>query len=196
MKKSLITLAASIFIISSLPLLAYDGLLEKMYKGGNYRAGYSTGIDKQITLKGAKSAFIESNKTNLSTKKFGTLMNTADVYKYRGKRIQLTVYIKTQDVTGRAGAWFRIDGRKSDKRVSGKGKTLAFDNMRSRPIKGTTEWAGYSVVLDVPSRAREMAFGVLLVGSGKVWFNELNFHIVSQDTPVTDIFKKSDETDS
>jgi len=196
MKKLFITLSASIFILSSLPLLANDDLIKQMYKAGNYRSGYSTGIDTQITLKGAKSAFIESNKVNLSTKKFGTLMNTADVYKYRGKRIQLTVNIKTKDVTGWAGAWFRIDRRKPAKRGSGKGETLAFDNMNNRPIKDTTEWSAYSLVLDVPKRATKMAFGVLLVGSGKVWFNELNFHIVSHDTPVTDHSMKNGETDS
>jgi len=193
MKKLFITLSAIIFILSPLPLLANGDLIDKMFKGGNYRVGYSTGFDTQITLKGAKSAFIESNKANLSTQKFGTLMNAADVNKYRGKRIQFTVYIKTKDVTGKAGAWFRIDGHKGR---SGKGKILAFDNMHNRSIKGTTEWSEYSLVLDVPKRAMKMAFGVLLVGSGKVWFNELNFHIVSQDTPVTDRNMKSGETDS
>jgi folate-binding Fe-S cluster repair protein YgfZ len=33
-----------------------------------------------------------------------------------------------------------------------------------------------------------MAYGVLLNGNGKVWFDNLSFEIVDENTPVTDLY--------
>ena len=53
----------------------------------------------------------------------------------------------------------RVDGPDS-------GRHLAFDNMLDRPIKGTTDWTRYAVVLDVDKTAVAIAFGVLAGGEG------------------------------
>ena len=39
-------------------------------------------------------------------------------------------YMKSQDVAGWAGFWFRIDGQGA--------RPLAFDNMHGRAVRGTT----------------------------------------------------------
>jgi len=44
------------------------------------------------------------------------------------------------------------------------------------------------MVLDVPANATKMAYGVLLNGNGKVWFDNLSFEIVDENTPVTDLY--------
>jgi hypothetical protein len=107
---------------------------------------------------------------------FGTLMQMFDATKYRGKRLRLTAYVKTLDVTGWAGLWMRVDGSS--------GPSLAFDNMQDRPIKGTTAWIQYNVVLDVPEVAQAIAFGVLLNGAGTAWVDDFDFEIVgSQVAP-------------
>lgn len=73
--------------------------------------------------------------------------------------------------------WLRIDGPK--------GEPLGFDNMQQRPIKGTTEWKKYEIVLDVPEKAKELAFGLLLTGPGQIWMADLNFETVGQETATT-----------
>ena len=40
-----------------------------------------------------------------------------------------------------------------------------FDNMRNRPIKGSTDWTMYEIILDVPENSYSMNFGILLAGS-------------------------------
>jgi hypothetical protein len=47
----------------------------------------------------------------------------------------------------------------------------------------------YSVVLDVDSKARYVAFGILLAGRGAVWINDVQFEAVGADVPVTDMKK-------
>ncbi len=44
------------------------------------------------------------------------------------------------------------------------------------------------MVLDVPNNATKMAYGVLLNGNGKVWFDNLSFEVVDENTPVTDLY--------
>ena len=72
----------------------------------------------------------------------------------------------------------RVDGKKR--------KILAFDNMQRRPIRGTTSWTKYSVVLDVAPQSTGIAFGILLAGKGQVWLDDLKFEIVGSDVPTTD----------
>jgi hypothetical protein len=57
--------------------------------------------------------------------------------------------------------------------------------MQNRPIKGTTGWKRYEIVLDVPQSSQSIAFGVLLSGAGTVWVDDLNFEIVAKDVPET-----------
>lgn len=178
MKKYCIAILANIFTMTSLPLLAEDALPKGWFKAGSASSDYKMGVDESITFDGSKSAFIEADTAEL--KGFGTLMQSSSVEGYLGERIQLTIYIKTQDVSGWTGAWLRIDG--------GKNKALAFDNMKNRPIKKSTEWTKYTMVLDVPSSATKMAYGVLLNGNGKVWFDNLNFEIVDKNIAVTDLY--------
>jgi hypothetical protein len=64
-------------------------------------------------------------------------------------------------------------------------KSVAFDNMQDRPIKGTANWRKYDVVLDVPQDATGIFFGVLLSGSGTVWLSDAKFEIVGASVPAT-----------
>ena len=180
MKNYNVAILVSIFTMSSLPLLAEDVLPKGWYKAGSASSAYKMGVDKSATFDGSKSAFIES--ITAKSKGFGTLMQISSVEGYLGERVQLTIYIKTQDITGWTGGWFRIDGDQK--------QPLAFDNMENRPIKETTEWGKYTMVLDVPANATEMAYGVLLYGNGKVWFDNLSFEIVGLNTPLTDMYAK------
>jgi hypothetical protein len=54
-----------------------------------------------------------------------------------------------------------------------------------RPIKGTTRWTTYQIVLDVPEKSSLIAFGLLLDGPGKVWICNIHFEVVSNDVPTT-----------
>jgi hypothetical protein len=48
-----------------------------------------------------------------------------------------------------------------------------FDNMQNRHLSGTTGWTEYSITLPVKPEGRQLFFGVLLVGTGKAWADDL-----------------------
>lgn len=105
----------------------------------------------------------------------GSLTHSESAAPWRGTRVELKAEIRTGRVDGWAGLWMRIDGPD--------GKTLAFDNMQNRPLRGTSSFAWYSVVLDVPADAERISFGVMLHGPGAVFIRELRFD--AADTKVT-----------
>jgi hypothetical protein len=72
-------------------------------------------------------------------------------------------------------------------RVDKERTTVSFDNMQSRPIKGTQQWKQCEVVLDVPQDSTGIFFGILLSGSGEVWMNDVSFEVVGNDVQVTSL---------
>src|SRR6185436_2332294 len=67
----------------------------------------------------------------------------------------------------------------------GEQRLLALDVMNDRAVSGTTDWKMYSVVLDVPSDAKNIFLGVLLNGKGQIWADDLTFEIVDRNIAVT-----------
>ena len=141
---------------------------------------YEMGVDNDVTLKINKSAYLRFKGSE--PEGFGTLMQTFQASTYLGKRLRYSAYVKSEDVGDWAGLWMRVDGLE-------KGTSLTFDNMQNRPIKGTTDWQRYEIVLNVPQDSTNIAFGVLLEGSGQVWLSDIQFAEVADDVPVTDLSK-------
>lgn len=96
---------------------------------------------------------------------------------YRGRRIRLTAWLRTAaDAAAEARLWMRVDG------TSG---TQVSDYMLDRPVTGTRDWAQYAVVLDVPSNALGISFGIAFSGRGQVWADDLAFEKVGNDVATT-----------
>ncbi|MBU2676634.1 MAG: hypothetical protein KJP16_06070 [Gammaproteobacteria bacterium] len=141
---------------------------------GSKPQAYEIGVES--AGESGSSAFLRSRVEN--TGGFGTLMQTFSAEIYRGKRLRMTGMAKATDVENWAGLWMRIEGSDQE-------KMLGFDNMQDRPIVGSTEWQEYSVVLDVPDESKAIAFGILLIGSGKVLLDNIRFDEVGEDIAVT-----------
>jgi hypothetical protein len=112
---------------------------------------------------------------------FVTLTQMASPASLRGRRLQLSAWIKSERVVGWAGFWMRIDNEKH--------KVVAFDNMQNRPVRGSTEWTARSIVLEVPHDARKLLFGVIMEGTGTVWVDDFQFSLVGPEVPLTDFFE-------
>lgn len=145
-------------------------------KAGDAPSKYEVGTDLRAQHEGRASGYIRS--TMSVTGGFGTLMQTSSADDYRGKRVRMSGWAMTAEVGQWAGLWMRVDGKERH-------EMLGFDNMQSRPIKGTTPWTRYAIVLDVPKEAEEIAYGILLEGAGEAWLDDLTFEVVDQSVPVT-----------
>jgi hypothetical protein len=99
---------------------------------------------------------------------------------FRGSKIELRGYIKTQNVAkGYAGLWMRIDG------------TSAFNNMQDRGITGTTDWKEYNIELPYEQdKAINVHVGALLIGEGKIWLDNVRLYIDGQPIEKAVVYKK------
>ncbi|MCB9232041.1 MAG: hypothetical protein H6581_10280 [Bacteroidia bacterium] len=166
----------NLFILIAFPcsLLLYSftffpGLPQGWHKSGNMADQYDMGMDYEVLQSGKGAAFIASKAEKI--KGFGTLMQTCSAEKHLGKKIRLSGFMKTDHVKGWAGLWLRVDDKYSE-------HPLRFDNMQNRPVKGTTDWKKYEIELDVPVYSSNLNFGALLVGTGRIWFDEIKIEIL------------------
>ncbi|MET0214615.1 MAG: AraC family transcriptional regulator, partial [Vicinamibacterales bacterium] len=145
-------------------------------RAGDHPADYDMGVDQTTAFTGSSSGYIKSNKP--APQGFGTYMQTVDATEYRGKRLRLSAYVRSENVENWAGVWMRVDRDK---------KPVAFDNMYPRAIRDTQGWTKHAIVLDVDSKATVIAFGILLSGKGAVWIDDVAFDVVGEEVPVTDL---------
>ena len=83
---------------------------------------------------------------------------------FTGKTLELRGWLRLENVEGFAGLWQRQDSR---------GGSVQFDNMQTRGLHGTIDWAEYRVTLPLDPKARSVSFGALLGGTGRVWVDDL-----------------------
>jgi hypothetical protein len=162
-----VALAACVFV-------AHANVPRSWFIAGSKPQEFEAGVDAAHTYQGQASAFLKSKPSNVDG--FGTLMQSIQAEQYKGKRVRLSGFVNSQEVVGWAGLWMRVDQGKD---------AVAFDNMEDRPIKGTTSWQRYDVVLDVPQDATGISFGILLDGMGEVWLSSTKFDVVGADVLVT-----------
>jgi RNA polymerase sigma factor (sigma-70 family) len=150
------------------------GLPPDWFGGSRNTEGYEVGIDRKVFKEGKVAAYVQMKNSRAG--EFGTLGQQFLAKAYLGKRVRLSAQLKTQDVKTNTGLWMRVDC---------KGKTLAFDNMPDRRLSGTTDWTRAEIVLDVSDKATVITIGMLLVGDGKVWMDDVKVEVVGKDVKPT-----------
>lgn len=176
MKKFQLISVTAVSFLTIASIFAFKPMddIKGWFLSGSSPESYEIGLVKDVE-RNSNVGYLKSKK---AVEGFGTIMQSFNPTSYLGKRVRLSGYIKSKDVTSWAGMWFRIDG-------PDKGIPLAFDNMQERQIKGTNEWKKYEIVLDAPENSLGFAFGVLQAGPGQVWLDDLNFEIVDKSVPLT-----------
>ena len=167
--------------MSTFILLSFE-IPKGWFEAGTSKTSYKMGIDVGSGQSGNNAATIKSKSNKING--FGTLMQNSLPNSFLGKRVKMSGYVKSENVANWAGLWLRIDQKDTEYAIS-------FDNMKNRPIKGTTEWKKYKIVLDIPLDATNMAYGALLSGVGQIWFDNISFEVVNDTIEVTSESKQN-----
>jgi erythromycin esterase-like protein len=96
---------------------------------------------------------------------FMSVEGTLPAATFAGHTARYSGFIRTERVSRFAGLWMRAD--------AGKERAIAFDNMRSQAVSGTSGWKRYEIELTIPARTDSISFGVLMSGEGTAWFDSL-----------------------
>jgi hypothetical protein len=133
----------------------------------------TAGLDLSVAERGRRLLAIECTR---SIDGYITVSQTIAADEFRGKRVRFAARIKTDKVRGWSGLVMRI--------VTADQRVLGFDDMSTRPVRGTVDWRDVAVILDVAPEATTISFGLRLNdGAGKVWLDELKFEEVPADDP-------------
>jgi C-terminal processing protease CtpA/Prc len=140
-------------------------------KIGNYELLIDT-----IAHSGNKSGKVTSNKEGNS---YGVIAYNIPA-RYSGRTITIEGFMKIKNVEdGFAGLFIRIDGD---------GGNLELNNMQDQNISGTIDWQKYSINVDYPNEAKNIAVGGLLAGKGEAWFD--NFMLTIDGENIQTLKKK------
>ena len=136
----------------------HDGTSPRGWGGG---PPSTISVDGDIVHGGRWSARLE--RTTSSTQAFTTLTKSIPV-DFGGTTIVFRGFLRSENVSDFMALWMRLDGDVPN---------LAFSSMQSRQIKGTNEWTEYLITMPFHRDAKQLFFGVLLGGTGKVWADDL-----------------------
>ncbi len=140
---------------------------------------YRFGQDKSVYKKGGNSAFLKSTNTNKTDGSI-TLTQTCLVDDYLGKRVKMTAYIKSENVSGKAGVLLKVYTKDWDHDMS------SGDVRVNRPVTGTMDWTKCEIVMDITEENCMFDFGVWLKGTGKIWVDNVSFEVVDKmETEIT-----------
>lgn len=131
--------------------------------------------DDQVFHGGRRSVRIERQPGSAPDFSGVTLALPVD---FGGSRIQLSGFVRTEDVTGFAAMWLRLD--------SGSGP-IAFDTMQKVDLHGTTDWKEYTISVPVLPDGRNLYFGFFLSGAGKAWADDLS--LLVDGRPIAEVPK-------
>lgn len=101
----------------------------------------------------------------------GNLMQSFSAKAYRGKTVRLRAWLRLEsaDAGDRGQMWLSID-RPKDQRGF-------FDNMSDRPVR-SPEWTQCEIVTRVENDATYVKFGVMSIGKGRVWVDDVSFETI------------------
>ena len=184
-KHSLINnqLIAIALLLFALGAMAYGSRLTAVtadppkgwFMAGSHPQNYEVSVDTTVKHSGKASARIKFIAAKAEG--FGTLMQMFKADDYRGKRVRMSAWMRSEDADS-AQLWLRLDGAKG---------MLGFDNMGSRPVKGTSDWKKFEITLDVPAITLNIGFGGMVNGKGQAWVDDFMFEVVGQDVPSTNM---------
>lgn len=133
--------------------------------------GYQVTPDSLVKHSGSRSLRIELSDTT-GASRFACVSTTIPAV-YEGKQIELRAWVKIENVSAFMGLMLRIDNEDND--------VLAFENLQRKSIKGSKDWALYSVKLNLPKDAVTIFAGPILAGTGKLWVDDVQILIDGKD---------------
>jgi len=108
-----------------------------------------------------------------SPRPFGNMMQSFSAAAYRGQTVRLR-------------AWIRLDAVEQDDRgqmwlavVRANRRNGFYDNMDDRPVR-SGQWTLCEIVGEVDRDAQFIDFGFMSSGKGRVWVDDVSFHVVGR----------------
>lgn len=173
---------AALLGLVTVPAVAVSGFPPGWGGGGLGVQDYEFGTAAIAGATGRQAAYVKA-RPGAATGGFGTMTQCIRADNYLGKRLRFSARLRSVAAVSEQ-LWMRVDGAP---RVEGEmAQMLRFYNMGDHPVRGTTDWQRYDVVLDVPPEARMICYGFFLAGGrGEAWADGLSLETVGTNVPLS-----------
>lgn len=142
---------------------------------GSGQQNYDLRIDRAEAFSGQTSVMLASHQKDVAATQFGSLMQSVIADPWLGQRVVFSASTKRESYLQYAVAWVRA--------LDASGTVIAYNEMPIEPYR-KTEWRRLSVAIDVPWSATEIAYGVNLHATGKLWVDGAKFSTLDGNTDV------------
>ena len=136
-------------------------------------AGYSATLSSENPKSGRQCVLLAGGpNVKAGGNAFGNIMQALDATPYRGKRIHFHASLRLQAASpgDQARIWLRVD--------RAGGVMGLFDNMNDHPLMVSDKvWHDCDIVGDVEADAAQINIGLLLIGTGKAWMDNISLTI-------------------
>lgn len=166
--------------------LSFERVLENGYTPANWKSfkkGHSIEIDFSERYDGKGSLLIESDKDRL--KKDSIALVAQRIEPVRGRIVQLSGYLKLNNIDGRAGLSLVTNGPNGQ---------INSEEMKIPRLDGTRSWTKYSISLPIPDSTSSIDIAVYLIGDGQLWVDALELSIDGHN--ISDMAMSVSQTDS
>ena len=143
----------------------------------NRGRGYTVGTTTAEKHGGERSLFIEKN-TDTVGDSFASIVSILPA-KYIGKEIEFKAYLKFENVKDFVGIMIRVDNANHN--------SIEFQTLQYQYIKGTKDWALYTIKAKIPDNAHRIFVASVLGGPGKLWVDDAQILIDGQDISMAKI---------
>jgi hypothetical protein len=145
---------------------------------GRLAKNYSWCLDSTTQHSGNYSLFL-SNEQNTDSNVFSPFSQIVSISAETLKKINLTVFIKTMNVSRDVGLWCQLWDEKN--------KTIGFTSLQTLHIQtsGSRGWTKFSVPLTIGPEVRKLLIGGFLKGTGHVWYDDFAIEDVSSNKAVS-----------
>ncbi len=160
----------------------------KMPKGWFGGPAATISVDDEIVHGGKWSVRLERDAA--SAQGFSTITAALPI-DFTGNMVEMRGFLRTQDVSDFVGLWMREDGDQPN---------LILEDMQKAGLKGTHDWAEFSITVPVLPEAKQLYFGFLLSGTGKAWADDLQLLVdgkpIWEAAAIRTVLNKDDEFDA
>ncbi len=132
---------------------------------------FDWGIDTSMIHQGNPSFFLKTKEG--ASKGKGGLQQAFLADEYRGKRLRLSSFLKTENVEGGTALWIQIEGVN---------ETLRPANAQEHVLQGTHGWVRRELSVEVPQESISVVLGLTLVGRGHIWLSDVRLEVVDENT--------------
>lgn len=144
-------------------------VIDTVEKHGGSASGHFTSTVQEANIVNSEGRGGRGNGGRIRPVRFQQALNAEP---YRGRRVRLSMWVRTR-MPDKPAPKMPVSQTNVFMRIDNEDGTFTQYDGSIAPIYGNTEWTRKIVVLEVPTDAFAMVFGVAVTGPGDVWMDDV-----------------------